>query len=382
MGERILLLSWGVPPLPSGSAVIVGNLAKQFGADEMIIAGERPYQRPPVSWREDWPRLVYIASELPPTWRGGRWWRRLQVAAMLWRSVLLVRKFQCSALLVAFPNEEFLLVGYLTACLTGLPLFVYFHNTYVENRHGLSLRFARWLQARVFSRARHVFVMSEGMVELYRTRYPELKCSALVHSFNEDIPVFTSLPELHAPLRLMICGNINESCRDSAVRLCEAISKMNNVSLTLLSGTSRADLQDLGLLRNGTAYETVSRDQVISRLEEADIVVLPHGFTGNSAPEEYRTMFPTKTIEYLICGRPILAHTPPDCYLTRFLKQHICALVVDTPSIPAIIEAVERLRADRDLRSNLVRQALHAAEMFHAPRVAIKLRSYLERKDQ
>jgi glycosyltransferase involved in cell wall biosynthesis len=296
---------------------------------------------------------------------------------MLWRSIWLAKENHCSVILAVFPNEEFLLVAYLTALWTGLPLFAYFHNTYVENRRGFSLRLARWLQARVFSRSQHVFVMSDGMVELYRKRYPELNCSALVHSFNEEIPTFTASPEVHSPLRFVVCGNINESCRDATVRFCEAVSQMEDVSLTLLSGTPREEIQELGVLRNGTRYETVSRDQVLSRLEEADIVVLPHGFTGKSAPEEYRTMFPTKTIEYLICGRPILAHTPPDSYLTRFLKKHSCAFVVDQPSVPALIDAIERLRADRELRSDLVRRALRTAKMFHASRVAMTLRARL-----
>jgi len=377
MNGKILLISWTLPPEPTGSAVIVGNLAKQFSADEMVVAGERPYRRPSVSWRDNWPRLMYIASALPPTWRGARWWRRLQLPLMLWRSMSLVRKYQCSVVVVVFPNEEFLLVGYLTALWTGAPLFAYFHNTYVENRRGLSFRFARWLQARVFSRARHVFVMSKAMVGLYRERYPELSCSALVHSFNEDVPEFASPPEPRSPLRLTICGNINESCRDATLRICDALSRTEDVSLTLLSGTSRTDLQQLGLLRNGTRHETVSRDEVVRRLGEADIVVLPHGLTGKCSAVEYRTMFPTKTIEYLICGRPILAHTPPDSYLTRFLKEHNCALVVDQPSVQKLVEAVERLRTEPQLRSSLIRGALRAAETFHAPRVAMSLRAYL-----
>jgi glycosyltransferase involved in cell wall biosynthesis len=376
---KILLISWTLPPEPTGSAVIVGNLAKQFGTDEMVLTGEKPYRRPPLSWRDNWPQLVYIASALPPTWRGARWWRRLQLPFMLWRSIFLVRQHQCSALIVVFPNEEFLLLGYMIALWTRMPMYAYFHNTYVENRQGFSLRFARWLQARVFSRAQHVFVMSEAMVELYREKYPDLKCSALVHSFNEEIPAFRPLPEPHTPLRLIICGNINESCRDATVRFCEAASRIDNVCLTVLSGTPPAELRELGLLRNGTRHETVSRDEVVKRLEEADIVVLPHGFTGRGSPEEYRTMFPTKTIEYLICGRPILAHTPPDCYLTGFLHKHNCALIVDTASVQALINAIERLRADRELRTDLVRQALRAAEMFHAPRVVTTLRAHFQR---
>lgn len=371
---KVCLISWSLPPEPTGSAVIVGNLAKQFSTDEMVLVGEKPCERPSIAWREEWPKLQHIGIGLPSSWRGGRWWRRLQIPLMFLRSVQLVRKSRCSVLLVIFPNEDYLLVGYLTALWTQLPLFLYFHNTYLENRRGLSFRFARWLQGHAFARAQHVFVMSDGMMQLYRNRYPTLDCSVLLHSFNEDIPIFDNPPEPHSPLRLVICGNINESCREATLRFCDALAEMKNVQLTILSGTPREEIEELGLLRNWTRYDSVSRDQVLSRLADADIVVLPHGFTGKCAAEEYHTMFPTKTIEYLISGRPILAHTPPDCFLTTFLRQHGCALIVDEPTSTALIAAVERLRNDADLRRSLVSRALLAARLFHAPVVACHLR--------
>jgi len=378
MTGKILLISRTIPPEITGSSIIVGNLAKQFTADEMILAGERPYGRPPVVWREDWPRLVYIAAGWPEAWRGARWWRRLQIPLMLLRSVRLAKKHRCSAVVAVFPKEELLLIGYLTAWWTGAAFFPYFHNTFVENRTGLARRFAEWLQARVFAKAERVLVISEGMVELYRERYPHLKCSTLVHSFNEPLPAFSPPPEPGSPLRLTICGNINESCRDATVRVCEAIFYTKDAQLTFLTGTPRSYLSQLGLLREGVCYDTVSRDEVVDRLRASDIVVLPHGLTGDYALEEYRTIFPTKTIEYLLCGRPILAHTPPDGYLTRFLKEHQCALIVDRPSISELLRAIEVLRTDPALRARLVRNALKVAERFDAPRVAAAFRSFLQ----
>jgi len=374
MRERILLLSSGMPPKPVGSAVIVGNLAQQFTRDEMIVTGERPHGRLTLAWRADWPHLTYATEEWPPGLRGARWWRRLQVPILLVRCVWLVWKQRCTAILVVFPTEEFLFAGYLAAALTRVKLFPYFHNTYVENRSGVGRRFARWLQARVFQRASHVFVMSEGMVELYRERYADLKCSVLPHSFNEGLPPFTPPPEPSSPLRFVICGNINESCREATVRVCAAIARVEDASLTLLSGTSSGYLSELGVRREGVRHVTVARDQVVQHLRDADMVVLPHGFGGALSPEEYRTIFPTRTIEYLICGRPILAHAPADCYLARFLKENDCALLVIDPSVTALLQAIQRLRTDRALRSRVVRNALRAAETFRARRVAALLR--------
>ena len=380
---RVLLISWGVPPETAGSAIIVGNLAKQFTREEMVVVGERPSSRPAVFWKEDWPEIISVTYGWSPARRGARWWRRCQVPLFLLRCLYQAKKHRCTSVLVVFPNEEFLLVGYLIAKLTKARLYPYFHNTFVEQctPGPLRQRAARWLQSRVFEEAAHIFVMSEGMVELYRERYPQLRCSALVHSFNEDIPDCPPPPVPATPVRFVMSGNINASCAEAAGRVCAAITRIDS-RLTILSGTPKQYLESLGILREGVQYETVSRDLVLSRLSEADIVILAHGFSGGLSEVEYRTIFPTKTIEYLICGRPILAHTPPGCYLARFLRTHECALIVDTPDTGAILAAVQRLREDADLRASLVRNALRTAKLFHAPVVASELRAILERDDR
>ena len=380
MRERILLLSWSVPPETSGSAIIVGNLAREFSRTEMVVAGERPYKRPLVLWKEEWPEIVYLTTGWPESRRGARWWRRLQFPLLFIRCLWLVRKYRCKTILVVFPNVEFLLAGYWTAVLTKSRLYPYFHNTFLEQCTPKSLhwRLACWLQSRVFAEAQRLFVISEGLAELYRERCPSVKCSAIVHTFYEAISDFTPPPEPARPLRLIISGNINESCRDATVRVCSAISQFGEASLTILSGTAKEYLLELGILHNGVQYETLSRDYVVKRLGEADIIILTHGFFGGLSPVEYRTIFPTKTIECLISGRPILMHAPPNCYLTRFFEEHGCALIVDEPSVQAVITGIKRLHTDARLRSTLVRNALRTAEKYQASIVAKTLRSALE----
>ena len=108
------------------------------------------------------------------------------------------------------------------------------------------------------------------------------------------------------------------------------------------------------------------------------MVLLPHIFQYPAAAhDEYRTIFPTKTIEYLISGRPILAHSPADSFLTQFLKENDCALVVDEPDVGMLRAAIERLRSDNELRDRLVRNALRTARMFQAPHVAAEFRKWV-----
>jgi hypothetical protein len=292
----------------------------------------------------------------------------------------LARRHRVRSILVIFPEERFLLMAYLTARLLKCRLFPYFHNTYLENRHGWSRMFAGWLQGRVFDYAEHVFVMSEGMSELYRSRYPHLSQSPLLHSFNEPLPSADAPTTVGSPMRLAICGTINASCEEAAIRLGEAVAGSPDVRLSIYGANDPNHLRSIGLLRDGMQCATVSREELLRNLRAADVLLLPHGLTGSFSIEEYRTIFPTKTIEYLMSGRPILAHTLSDCFLTRFLRKHDCALIVDKPDVQALREALERLRTDYPLRRRLAENALKAARQFQAKDVAAELRRWIDRE--
>jgi glycosyltransferase involved in cell wall biosynthesis len=373
MPGKILYLSWSVPPDTSGSAIIALNLLQQFTREEMVVAGEKPCGKPPVQWKPGWPELCYVQSVWPVTGRGLRWWRLLQFPLLLWRCLRIIRRHRVDRIVAVYPKTQFLLAGYLAARLTGCKLFAYLHNTY-DGLAGINFHFSSWVHELVFRRAEHVFVMSRGMSELFERRFPGVRQSPLVHSFNEPIPEFQGPPAVGSPMRLIFCGNLT-SCADAASRLAEAIAGTPNASLAILSGDDPARLRELGLMRPGTTCETVSRDEIPRRLRQADIVLLPHSFAfPPRARDDFLTIFPTKTIEYLFCGRPILAHTPADCFLTRFLLENDCALVVDRPDVDALTGSIQRLRNDAALRQRLVCNALKTAEQFLACNVAAEFR--------
>jgi len=367
-----------VPPDTSGSAIIALNLAKQFTRDEMVVAGEKPYGKPPVQWNAAWPELLYVQSVWPVTGRGVRWWRLFQFPFTLLKLLSIFWRHRIDRIVVVYPKAHFLFAGYVLARLTGCKLFAYLHNTY-EARTGITLRFTAWVHKLVFHRAAHVFVMSEGMSEYLKQRFPHVEQTPLPHSFNEPIPEFQEPPQIGSPMRLIFCGNL-VSCKDAAARLAEAIARSPGASLSILSGDRVGEMQQLGLLRPGTTRETVARDEVLDRLRQADVVLLPHSFEyPEAARNEFRTIFPTKTIEYLISGRPILAHTPADAFLTKFLVENDCALVVDRPDVDALCAAIEQLRSNAALRSRLVRNALKTARQFQAVNVAAEFRRWVDR---
>ena len=93
--------------------------------------------------------------------------------------------------------------------------------------------------------------------------------------------------------------------------------------------------------------------------------------------DEFRTIFPTKTIEYLISGRPILAHSPADAFLTKFLVENDCALVVDRPDVDAFARRSSGCGATPPCGAGSCGTALQTARQFQAANVAAEFRKWV-----
>ena len=68
----------------------------------------------------------------------------------------------------------------------------------------------------------------------------------------------------------------------------------------------------------------------------------------------------------LLAMRPIVAHSPPNCNFTRWLKEHDCAEVIDQPDSAALEQAIERVRHDAARRETL--RAQRSGRGRHVPR--------------
>lgn len=380
MIPKLLLLAGSVPPGVSAVASVVGNLARQFGRDEMVLLGPEERDAPPETWRDEWPRIFTHRRFCNQMRRGNRWFRKLAVPGLYRRTLGVARSQGCRSVMAVFPTEEHLLVGALVARRLGVPFYPYLHNTYLDQRAGFERWIARRLQPRVFARARHVFVISDGMLALFHRRYPELegRCSALRHPFSAPVPPAAAPPPVGERPHFLMIGNLNASNEDAASRLFRVVARVPGSRLTVLGPHHPSVIERLGLRREGVRVDRVSRDVLLDEVRAADALLLPHGLDGRWSPVEYETMFPTKTIEYLFSGRPILAHTPPDCFLTRFLRSHGCAVVVDRADEEELEAAVRSICRDPSLRERVVRGAVATAAMFHAAGVAAHLREVLD----
>lgn len=107
-----------------------------------------------------------------------------------------------------------------------------------------------------------------------------------------------------------------------------------------------------------------SYPKFIQAIAGSEIVILTHGFTGGMSEIEYETIFPTRTLDLLASGRPLLAHVPQNSFICEFLRQSNCAVIVETPEVSAITKAYQSLIDDESLKQTILKASKRALKEF------------------
>ncbi len=324
------MITPAVAPAPIATAFVLENLFSQFTPTELVVAAQRFPENPPT--QQNGPNQIpihFVNSVWTWPQRGRRfvhWLKWCLFPIVLWRVIRLIRREQCRAIFVNFPEVESLLLAHFAAWWTKLPLYSFFHNTYLENRHGWGRTVANWLQPKIFQRSKIVFVMSTGMRDELVKLWPSIRFEPLTHTNSQPIPEYKPLPAINPQhIKFGLLGSINASNYDALGRLCQYVNEHPEAEFCINSNAAGWFLQKMGFAGPRITSATPRDEELLPILRNCDILLLPHGFTGGLTPIEYATIFPTRTILYLLAGRPIIAHSPPNCFYTNwFARARLC----------------------------------------------------------
>ena len=78
--------------------------------------------------------------------------------------------------------------------------------------------------------------------------------------------------------------------------------------------------------------------------------------------DEVKTVYATKTLDYLVSGTPILVFSPLDSFHTISAKEKGWGLIVAEDSPKALVEGIIRLKTEAELGNSLVNAAFEEAE--------------------
>lgn len=381
---KILLVSWSILPQSGGTSVIVENLAKNFSKEEMIVLGAKTmFQKNDLERNKEQAEFRYFFSEMYLFGRGYRyfiWFRKWRFQPLVQHIKKLIQQEKIDHVIGVYPNPFYCLAACQAAKSLGVPFSSYFHNTYTENVAIVDPKAAD-IQAEIFDYSTHIFVMSKGMQRFYTEKYQLKKFIPLVHTFDKypDEKSLTGIPKSGKKhYKLVAIGNFNESNLDATKRFLNAIKNNSKYSLSVYTHVPKLLLQQRGLDTSLFDHKgSVAPEEIQDVLQDYDLCVLTHGFTGGYGDVEYKTIFPTRTIPFLLSGKPILAHSPKGSFLNDFIMENKCAILVDEPDEKMIIEGLEKLTGNTQLQSELVVAAKHTSQQFYGPNVARELKAIL-----
>jgi len=293
----------------------------------------------------------------------------------------LARRYNCGAILGVYSDVYALTAARRASAMLGLPLALYLHDPIAEGTQGSRVHeYARNVQNKLFAEHHLVFSMSEGLAAMLQRKYG-LETIPLPHCYNELPSEPSSLtPRKAGPKTALFSGSIYEINRPAVVRAAKtAIRAGYRVVCTSerAAGILRSDGLEAGSV---DVKGAPSRADYLALLRNQDVLFVALAWPDESPihRDSLATLFPTKIPEYLGAGRPILVHAPEDYFLSTFIAERRCGLLVCERSEARLLETWTRLRDDSDLALRLGQSARDAVSYFDGRRIAGVFRHHVE----
>jgi len=329
---HVSVVSVVFPPAAGGSSVIMANLLKYFDPSSVSVLGAKwPNEKIKLTDLDIQRDIVYTRQA--HSWKLNKIKEQFERGKVVKRIINKVKENRSVAIVAVYPDLFLFECALAASEKLDLPFIPYLHDTVVETQESEGARKrAEDVQRRYLARSSQIFVMSDGMKNLFKRKYD----------------------------------------RDASMKRVADACKSLGQKLKIATNKDLSYHSNLGL--DPESIELVyypNRTKYLQALSDTKILIL-----GLSWPEEtsihfdeMSTIFPTKTCEYLASGSQILVHCPKDYFLAEFFNEKQCARFIGDRDQSAIENTLaEMLAADDD--GPLVKSALSAATQFSVSKVA------------
>lgn len=349
---RTLFVSDVFPPFVSGSVTMMHNLFLGLDAGNSILVTQGPERfSPSRAGGYDPTCSVEIARrEIPgiPSLlvRGFRWGlpaaiMMSQVPAIVSEAVRAAKEVDAQVVMTCWPFGHFTTAGWLVARKLKLPFTVYLHSLWYETRRELGDRIiAKLLEPTILRGATQVLVATPPTAA-YLDEKMGLKCDVLEHSVNSQLwPLDNEIRIQRTPRSLLMLGSVNKFNLDSVVAFTKAIAQIPGIQLTILTGQSIEQLQDLGVDCSRVTNFFCPRDQLKETILKADALYVALGF-DTPVQKEVEVVIPTRLVDYLPTGIPIVAHGPKNTWTIQEARTRGWGYVIDSLDAGVVKSSME-----------------------------------------
>jgi glycosyltransferase involved in cell wall biosynthesis len=399
---KLLAVSFFYPPFAYPRSVQVARLLRHTDASTVLVcADEEGGRRDPTlePGAED-----FLAECLRVPFRVRKWRRQISRVASrfelpLWNRVpdqyrnwkpqaiksledFLRRTRYKPDVLVTFgqPMSDHL-IGLELKRRYGWPWAAHFSDPWVDNPFGrfdaLTKSFNAALERKVMDTASMLIFTSQETLELIMEKYtPEHRSKARVlpHAFDSGSNTAAALRRLESKITVRHLGELygrrSPKPLFDALRLIHssAPESLGDVRFELIGATEESVLRDSGFHHLPEGLVVIKPP--VSYQESLSLMVASDGLLVIDAPMEKSVFLPSKLIDYIGAGRPILGLTSPGTSAT--LIKQLGGLVVatsDSQAVAAILDSFLRLLRQNRLGRDVLWGEPSVRERYEAARI-------------
>jgi glycosyltransferase involved in cell wall biosynthesis len=358
-----LLVSVFYPPNKYASSVVMKNLFNKFYPNSYSVVSRNffgnnkaPANRYTIYW------------DIKYSFRINQYWQYIQMPLASYRLKKIVQHLKPKVIVSVFPDFYHLKTSFDVSAKMGIPNVIYFHDTLAESLYDTYIsKHAIELQNEIFKAPLPVFVLTQGMAELFQNKYKK-DCVLLQHIFDgEIVKEYRDINNGQA----FFAGAVYQTNTNAVGRLAKALRK-EGYSLNLSTITNKKTLLDRGIISDFNQVKYFSDYSLyLETLSNQELLIVGLDWPNESPmhQDELATIFPTKMTEYLAAGRPIVAHCPENYYLARFINHYKCGLVISEPDPECIVAGLCELK-DPKVRANMGQNALNVVKQFSSDRIS------------
>jgi len=138
--------------------------------------------------------------------------------------------------------------------------------------------------------------------------------------------------------------------------------------LTVSAVNKMKNLLNMGFTNNNIKIlPSLNREDYLKEIKIQAALLLGIDWPDESPvhKDELATIFPTKTVDYLISGRPIIVHCPENYFLGKFFKKHKCGFILNDRNTNSIEFQISQIFKDTNRLKQKVSNAFKASKQFH-----------------
>ncbi len=364
--NKLTIISEAFAPKMVGSPVLLNNLFEEYKGPLSAIAG--------------WPYGALIDKSFPPTCSTSyiKWpldilqriHDRFKLKFLFLDRIMIkfyLKRHQTNVALVICPGGEFFVAGCQACIESKIPYFVHMHDLWSDNlTEGSSIRaFADNWEPRMLRGAEKVFAMT-NVQKTYLDKKYGIDCIVLPHTIptdriNEWRPFDTNKLAREEKI-IVYTGNISHMMNlDAVQQFVLAVNLLpSNFKVKMFVSFDKAARIENKVESHRIEYNWLSRDEVFNEIKNANAVFLPLSFK-KAAMDEVRTVFATKTLDYLISGVPIVVFSPEDSFHSISALNGKWGQVVSNDDIYLLAKKIVELVNDGELSQQLVESSLNEA---------------------